>query len=256
MIADHETAHRVHYVFEAGSIALGVLLYRLGKRRAGEPGLLTPGSFAVTVGCLAGAALGNKAMFWFERADLQAKLFENPLLYFSGGQSIVGGLVGGLIGVELAKRLVGITRSTGDRFVVPILAATMLGRVGCFLAGLHDDTYGVPTSLPWGVDFGDGVRRHPTQLYDILVCGGLLAALTGFPSLARVSGLRFKLMLASYLAWRLAIDALKPARSAYVGGLTGIQLVCLVTLACYLPFVLADLRRLTRGPTDPAVPLL
>ena len=39
----------------------------------------------------------------------------------------------------------------------------------CFLAGLHDDTYGLPTAAPWGMDFGDGIPRHPTQLYEIAV---------------------------------------------------------------------------------------
>ena len=35
------------------------------------------------------------------------------------------------------------------------------------LAGLHDDTYGLPTALPWGIDLGDGVPRHPAPLNDI-----------------------------------------------------------------------------------------
>ena len=53
--------------------------------------------------------------------------------------------------------------------VWPIAVGLAIGRVGCFLAGLHDDTYGLPTALPWGVDFGDGTPRHPTQLYEIAV---------------------------------------------------------------------------------------
>jgi len=32
-----------------------------------------------------------------------------------------------------------------------------IGRIGCYLAGLDDFTYGTPTALPWGHDFGDGV---------------------------------------------------------------------------------------------------
>jgi prolipoprotein diacylglyceryltransferase len=42
-----------------------------------------------------------------------------------------------------------------------------VGRIGCFLTGLADNTYGTPTGLPWGVDFGDRIHRHPTQLYEI-----------------------------------------------------------------------------------------
>ena len=43
-----------------------------------------------------------------------------------------------------------------------------IGRIGCFVVGLADYTYGTPTSLPWAWDFGDGVLRHPVQLYESL----------------------------------------------------------------------------------------
>src|SRR5205823_1740596 len=43
------------------------------------------------------------------------------------------------------------------------------GRIGCFLSG--DGDYGIPTSLPWGMSFPNGVvptteRVHPTPLYE------------------------------------------------------------------------------------------
>jgi len=38
-----------------------------------------------------------------------------------------------------------------------------VARIGCFLNGCCAGHY---TTLPWGVDFGDG-PRHPTQLYAI-----------------------------------------------------------------------------------------
>ena len=41
-----------------------------------------------------------------------------------------------------------------------------MGRIGCFFAGLEDLTHGTPTELPWGHDFGDGIMRHPVQLYE------------------------------------------------------------------------------------------
>ena len=49
-----------------------------------------------------------------------------------------------------------------------------IGRIGCFQTGLSDRTYGKPASLPWGVDFGDRIFRHPTQLYEVVVMVGLL----------------------------------------------------------------------------------
>jgi phosphatidylglycerol:prolipoprotein diacylglycerol transferase len=44
-----------------------------------------------------------------------------------------------------------------------------IGRIGCFLSG--DGDYGIPTSLPWGVSFPNGLvpttaRVHPTPIYE------------------------------------------------------------------------------------------
>ena len=153
----------------------------------------------------------------------------------TGMQNKGGGLLGGLLGVEIAKALTRQTRSTGDAMVWPIASGLVVGRIGCFLAGLHDDTYGLATTLPWGVDFGDGVRRHPTQLYDIAVVLALAAAVNR--RFERVPGLAFKLFLAGYLAWRALIDGFKPVPHAYAGGLSGIQWVCLAALGVYLPVV-------------------
>ena len=82
------------------------------------------------------------------------------------GRSIVGALVGGIVTAEAYKAVRGIRGSTGVVFVVPLALAVGIGRIGCFLAGLDDYTYGTPTQLLWGVDFGDGIARHPVQLYE------------------------------------------------------------------------------------------
>lgn len=233
----------VHGLFEYGAIALGVALYRRARRKSGLPAMSAQGSFALMAGLLIGAGLGNKAVFLIERPDLW-------LAYWQGGQplrlgqSIVGGLLGGLIGIEIAKALTRQTASTGDLMVLPLAVAMAVGRVGCFLAGLHDDTYGLPTTLPWGVDLGDGVARHPSALYEIT----FLTALAGLlhrqrERLARVPGLMFKCYLAAYLLWRLCFDTLKPVRYAYAGGLSGIQWVCLLALLAYTPLLWRSLRQ-------------
>jgi prolipoprotein diacylglyceryltransferase len=212
-------------------------LYRWQRRRAGQPAMLQPGSFAVVVGCILGAAIGNKLVFWIEMPHLWQSAAPDWRLIASG-QSIVGGLLGGLLGVEIAKKLAGIRRSTGDQFILPLVAGTVIGRIGCFLAGLHDGTYGTPTALPWGVDFGDGIARHPTQVYDMLFALAMGALLWHRrATLARHQGLAFKLYLASYLAWRLLVDAIKPVPYAYLFGLSGIQLVSALALVCYLPLL-------------------
>jgi prolipoprotein diacylglyceryltransferase len=237
----------VHYALDVLAAAVGARLYIAERGRYGGTGLLNRDAFPVLFGCVAGAAIGNKAVFWVQNPQLLQVALAHPLAWLSG-QSMVGGLLGGLLGVEIAKKMAGITRSTGDAFVVPVLAGLMVGRIGCFLAGLADDTYGVPTDLPWGWDFGDGVRRHPTQLYEILFAGMLMFALVRFrPLLSVQPGLTFKVMLAGYLGWRFAIDFLKPVPFAYPGGVSGIQLVCAIALTLYLPLLVGQARRLAHG---------
>jgi phosphatidylglycerol---prolipoprotein diacylglyceryl transferase len=236
-------AGAVHTAFEWVAIFVGARLYLRGSgtslRELGDTR-----RYAVILGCIVGAAIGNKAAHWIYHADHWHLLKASPWLVLQG-QSIVGGLLGGLIGVELGKKFAGVHESTGDKFVTPILVGLVIGRVGCFIAGLADDTYGNPTALPWGVDFGDGLERHPTQLYDILFAIGAWLLLRRYRSvLGREPGLQFKLMLAGYLTWRLLVDALKPVPYAYPLNLSGIQWLCLIALAVYLPITVRQFARL------------
>ena len=156
------------------------------------------------------------------------------------GKTIVGALLGGLAGVEIAKYAIGARGSSGDAFVLPLIVGIAIGRVGCFLAGLADHTCGNPTALPWGVDFGDGIARHPTQLYEaifvlLLACAiSLAAARRAWPV-----GARFRLYFAGYFAFRFAVEFLKP-REIPLAGLSAIQLASLAGAV----LALSSLRRL------------
>jgi prolipoprotein diacylglyceryltransferase len=113
------------------------------------------------------------------------------------------------------------------------------------VAGLEDGTFGVPTNVPWGIDFGDGIARHPTQFYEIAFAATLWIVLHRFRiSLAEQAGLSFKVMLSSYLLWRLLVDSLKPVPFDYGFGWSGIQLVCAIALLIYVPLGFAQWRKL------------
>jgi prolipoprotein diacylglyceryltransferase len=90
-------------------------------------------------------------------------------------RSIEGAIAGGILAIELYKHFAGITARTGARFALPLALGIAVGRIGCYLAGLDDFTYGTPTSLPWGHDFGDGISRHPVQLYESLAMAAFAA---------------------------------------------------------------------------------
>ncbi len=245
-----ETAHLVHFIFEWLGLLIGVQSYRILKKRyltnnpnsPQQQGILNKGNFAVAVGCILGAGIGNKLLFLIEIPQLWG---EYGFMALAMGQTIVGGMIGGLVGIEIAKKIVGIRYSTGDLFVVPFCVGLIIGRIGCFLAGLNDGTFGVATTLPWGMDFGDGIARHPTQLYDMLwACVMLILLKSLYSKLKKVSGLSFKLLFVSYMLWRFAVDSIKPVPYEYWFGWSGIQWGCLIAVVLYLPFVFKDFKRL------------
>lgn len=216
-----------HWILEAAAYAIGFRVFLSLRKRRGDA---IPETTRITViaGAAIGAALGAKLL-----AALMdpAALFANAdPRTFLAGKTIVGGLLGGLAGVELTKLALGERRSTGDLLVLPLCLGMSIGRVGCFLAGLADHTVGVATSLPWGVDFGDGIPRHPTQLYEI----GVLAMIAAWASRRTPvrDGDLFKGFLLLYLVWRVVIDFWKPEPRVYAG-LSAIQLAALIAIAIY-----------------------
>jgi prolipoprotein diacylglyceryltransferase len=214
----------LHMPFEALGYAGGYVLYRR-DRRAGDP-VADDRRWLIIAAAAVGALLGSRILGLLEQAPQIALHWRDLLL--PGGKTIVGGLLGGWLAVEITKALAGIQTRTGDLFAIPLCLGIAIGRVGCFLAGLPDDTYGTPTSLPWGVDFGDGIPRHPTQLYEIVFLLALAWFLHQYAQRPHPPGTVFRIFLAAYLTWRLAIDFLKP--QPHIAGMNMIQWACLAGL--------------------------
>jgi prolipoprotein diacylglyceryltransferase len=147
------------------------------------------------------------------------------------GRSVLGALFGGVLAAEAFKLGAGVRGSTGLVFVAPFAVGVAVGRVGCFLAGLPDFTYGTPSDLPWAWDFGDGVPRHPVQLYEslamLLFLGWFLAALQRGSRFVLANG--FYLFVAWTAAQRFLWEAIKP-HPPVLGPLTMFQVVCLALL--------------------------
>jgi phosphatidylglycerol---prolipoprotein diacylglyceryl transferase len=218
-----------HVVFETLAYFVGFRVYLLLRRRRGDP-ISDSTRWSVIAAAIAGAALGSKLLFWLEDPAATWHHLGDPA-FLLGGKTIVGGLAGGLIGVELTKMALGVRESTGDLFAAPLAIGAAIGRIGCFLTGLSDRTYGIATTLPWGVDFGDGVPRHPTQLYEALFLVLLAVTLLFAARRPHRNGDLFKRFMVAYCAFRLAIDFLKP--EARFGGLSSIQWASLAVLVYY-----------------------
>ncbi|HEY0701671.1 MAG TPA: prolipoprotein diacylglyceryl transferase [Candidatus Acidoferrales bacterium] len=129
--------------------------------------------------CLAGF-IGAKL---YHLLETPSEFFANPvaLLLSPYGFAWFGGLLAGLATFAfVAWRLVKRNAAQGKKIsFLTILdagspAAALgygLGRIGCFLSG--DGDYGIPTSLPWGMAFPNGLvptttRVHPTPIYELL----------------------------------------------------------------------------------------
>lgn len=242
-----------HPVFEAFAYAAAFAAYRRRRTRNGDH-LRDPQRWNVIASAAVGALLGSRGLGLAEQwPTLLASARKGHLLSIllaPGGKTIVGGLLGGWLAVEIVKYLTGIRSRTGDLFAIPLCLGIVIGRIGCFLSGLADDTYGKPTQLPWAVDFGDGIPRHPVQLYEILflaVLAGVIGYGTSWPQ-----GSRFRVFMAEYLAWRLLIDFLKP--QPHIAGMSLIQWTCAMALAVMAILLVRDHRHsLQKESADAAI---
>jgi len=101
------------------------------------------------------------------------------VLWDTAGFAWFGGLVFGITALVLQgwRARIGGLR-TLDLAAPAAAIGYGIGRIGCFLSG--DGCYGLPTTLPWGMSFPNGieptfVRVHPTPLYE-LAAGLLIGA--------------------------------------------------------------------------------
>jgi len=145
----------------------------------------------------------------------------------------MGGLFGGLLGVEIAKNIIGEKTSSGDLFTLPIIVGIGIGRIGCFLSGTNEFTYGKVTASMFGMHLGDGFLRYPIALYEfafLLILFLILKNLSRKKN--RKDGLLFQYFMISYFGFRFFIEFLKP-NSFFIAGLSSIQWLCIICFIYY-----------------------
>jgi prolipoprotein diacylglyceryltransferase len=158
----------IHTLFDvAAAISAFVVAYLVHRWRLSESGqVIVQAGVGYAAALITGAAIGGYGL-----GTLNMQLSGQPGV----GRSVIGALAGAIVGVELWKGIEGLKRSTGLIFVPSFATSIVVGRVGCFFSGMSDFTYGTATSLAWGHDFGDGVLRHPVQIYEALSMAAFLA---------------------------------------------------------------------------------
>jgi len=178
------------------------------------------------IGALIGALAGSRILASFE--NLNYTISNLSFLVVFSQQTVVGGIIGGIVGVELAKKIKSIKIPTGDIYVFPIILGMMIGRIGCFLTGVSDRTVGLPCSFPWCFNQGDGIPRHPASLYEILFLGLLWIFLYRLNKRMEMqNGVLFRFFVIAYSLYRLFADFIKPRDTLFLG-LSPIQAACLL----------------------------
>jgi phosphatidylglycerol---prolipoprotein diacylglyceryl transferase len=232
----------IHSLFDVLALLAGVAVYWLVPATVAgmpaQPWQVHPRYIvAASLGATAGAYLAGSVNLWLSGVG-------------GVGRSIEGAIAGAVIAIEILKRRAGIQGSTGLRLVAPLAAAIAVGRLGCFFAGLEDMTYGTPTALPWGVDFGDGVPRHPVQLYEAatmaVFLGMFLLLLRRGDEAVRRTG--FYLFVAVYAVQRFGWEFLKPYGTV-IGPFNLFHLLSLALIAYAVVFARRELSQPCRYPT-------
>jgi prolipoprotein diacylglyceryltransferase len=226
----------LHGICEFIGIFMAFRYYLFLRRRSGDHVASGNRIYIITAAAF-GAVVGSRIIGASE--DIGEWIHTaNKWQYFYGNKTLVGGLLGGLLAVELTKKLIGEKQNTGDLFVFPLLLGMMIGRIGCFSAGIYEETYGLRSGVPWAMDLGDGIPRHPVTLYEILflmVVWLSLAFIRKNYSLRQ--GALFKLFMIAYLSFRFSLDFIKPHKVYFLNFGT-IQLTCLIGLLYYVKYII------------------
>jgi phosphatidylglycerol:prolipoprotein diacylglycerol transferase len=211
-----------------------LVFVRLAARQSGE---LEAGTRRWSGALLLGALLGSKLVFFLGHPDRVGARDDaaNQLLWWISGNSTIGALLGGYLALCLSEGLQR-ARRLADALATPVASALLILSLGTFFWALRGNGYGSATNLPTGVDFGDGVARHPVMLYEA-VCLGLViwlqhhrqtfsawrsglghAFLIGYSLLVLISG-----FLKPPFGTPLLLEAIDPAAYLHAGLLTADQ---------------------------------
>ncbi|NRD18589.1 prolipoprotein diacylglyceryl transferase [Winogradskyella eckloniae] len=229
----------IHLILEYAAFFIGFRYYVFLKQRQTDV-ISSNNRLSIILGAALGALIGSRIV----------GILENPLIAFSqqnllqllNTKTIMGGLFGGLLGVEFAKHIIGEKQSSGDLFVLPLILGIFIGRIGCFFSGTNEFTYGIETSSILGMNLGDGVGRHPTSLYELVFLILLFIILKRLQNRRNLkNGELFKIFMLSYFGFRFFIEFLKP-NVFYLLGLSSIQLLCVICWLYYYKFILQHIK--------------
>ncbi len=199
-----------------GGIALSIAFWsRLARR---DERLL----FVYLAG-LIGAFAGAKIIYILAEGWLH---FGKPDLWqqLATGKTILGALLGGYAGVELAKKLIGYTPATGDWFALIAPVGIMVGRIGCLI---HGCCLGKVCEPAWyTLNDAQGLPRWPAVPLEIAFNASAVVTFFILRRRHLLAGQHFHLYLMAYGMFRFAHEFFR-ATPAILGPFSGYQIAAL-----------------------------
>ncbi len=220
----------VHLIFEYLAFFTAFRFY-LFLRKSHKDTISYANRLSIIVGAILGALVGSRLVGFLENPILNYS--EMSLIQLFNMKTIMGGLFGGLLGVEVTKMVIGEQNSSGDLFTYPIILGIFIGRIGCFLSGTDEFTYGSETSFVLGMDLGDGLIRHPIALYELFFLIIFYLLLRRAQRIENMeNGWLFQFFMIGYFGFRFFIEFIKP-NAFLIAGLSSIQWLCVVCWIYY-----------------------
>lgn len=144
------------------------------------------------------------------------------------GKSVIGALLGGYLGVEIAKRSLGYKEITGDWFAIIVPVGIMLGRVGCMINGC---CLGRACNAQW-FTLNDplGMPRWPASQVEFAFNAMMLGAILILRWKRMAPGQLFHIYLIAYGSFRFFHEFLRDTPHV-LGPFSGYQVAALATAA-------------------------
>ncbi|MCZ8197018.1 MAG: prolipoprotein diacylglyceryl transferase [Flavobacterium sp.] len=222
-----------HFIFETLAFFIGVRLYYYHKKRITDS-ISDINRLWIMLGAMIGALIGSRVIAMLENPS---EIANQTWLTFYQNKTVAGGFLGGLFGVEIIKKIIGVKIASGDIYVIPIIVALFIGRIGCFSMGIAEATYGIETTFFTGMNLGDGKLRHPVALYEMIYMVLLFFLFRRIKNMDFVNGDRFKLFMVLYFLYRFSVEFFKPYQPLFLY-LSSIQWSAIFIFIYYYKFIL------------------
>lgn len=227
-----ESKINLHFIFETLAFIIGVRLYYFLRKGIKDP-ISDINRLWIMLGAMIGSLIGSRVIAMLETPS---EITHQTFLTLYQNKTVAGGFLGGLLGVELIKKVIGVKIASGDIYVIPIIVALFIGRIGCFSMGIAEPTFGIETSLFTGIDLGDGKLRHPVALYEMMYLILLFVVFICIKNKEMKNGDRFKLFMVLYFLYRFSVEFIKPYHPLFLH-LSSIQWSAIFIFAYYYKFI-------------------